>query len=166
MLIKEIFVFTFLLILVINYNNYIANINIEHSFAQKLTEKKNSWLSKRDNLNITMSLSPPIPTIDQNTKISFDIKKLNNTGASNFENMSGRVIIADNDGRLFKFANQNITNSKLSVNYIFPSNGSDRIILELYKNKTPFNIGSFNVNITSQSQQQNSDFFSNLFKGL
>ncbi|MGN6708519.1 MAG: hypothetical protein ACTHKF_04150, partial [Candidatus Nitrosocosmicus sp.] len=104
--------------------------------------------------------------IDQNTKISFDIKKLNNTGVSNFENMSGRVIIADNDGRLFKFANQNITNSKLSVNYIFPSNGSDRIILELYKNKTPLNIGSFNVNITSQSQQQNSDFFSNLFKGL
>ncbi|MGN6560375.1 MAG: hypothetical protein ACTHJ2_07610, partial [Candidatus Nitrosocosmicus sp.] len=88
-MIKEIFVFSFFLILVINYNNYIANMNIYHSFAQKVTEKKNSWLSKRDNLNITMSLSPPLPIIDQNTKISFDIKKLNNTGASNFENMSG-----------------------------------------------------------------------------
>jgi hypothetical protein len=113
-----------------------------------------------------MSLSPSLPVTDQNTTISFEIKKLNNAISSNYANLSGRVVIVDSDGRLFKFGNQSITDNKLSINYIFPSNGEDRIILELYKNQTPFTIGSFNLNVTTPNNQQNNNFFTNLFKGL
>lgn len=172
-MLKWILVFTFHLILLMGYNSFTTNINLGHSFAQNIsnksnTAKTNSWISKRDNLNISMSLNPPQPLADQNTKISFEIKKLNSTAASNLDHLIGRVVIVDSDGRLFKFGDQNVTNNKFSVNYIFPSNGSDRIILELYKDKTPFTIGSFNINIiSSQAQQQNSNnFFTNLFKGL
>ena len=168
-MIKGVFVFTLFLIVLIGFSNYGLHSKFHYSFAQNSVNnnsKPNSWISKRDNLNITMSLSPSLPAIDQNTTISFEIKKLNNAIVSNYENLSGRVVIVDSDGRLFKFGNQSITDNKLSINYIFPSNGEDRIILELYKNKTPFTIGSFNLNIASPTNQQNNDFFTNLFKGL
>lgn len=168
-MIKGVFVFTLFLILLIGYSSNGLYSKFHYSFAQNSVNnnsKPNSWISKRDNLNITMSLSPSLPAIDQNTTISFEIKKLNNAIASNYKNLSGRVVIVDSDGRLFKFGNQSISDNKLSLNYIFPSNGEDRIILELYKNKTPFTIGSFNLNITGPNNQQNNDFFTNLFKGL
>jgi hypothetical protein len=163
-------VFSLILFLFIGFNNSISHFNILPSFAQNITKenagKTSSWISKRDNLNITMSLSPSLPVTDQNTTISFEIKKLNNAISSNYANLSGRVVIVDSDGRLFKFGNQSITDNKLSINYIFPSNGEDRIILELYKNQTPFTIGSFNLNVTTPNNQQNNNFFTNLFKGL
>ena len=169
-MVKKALVFSLILFLFIGFNNFVAHYNFFHSFAQNITKenavKTSSWTSKRDNLNITMSLSPSLPVMDQNTTISFEIKKLNNAISSNYANLSGRVVIVDSDGRLFKFGNQSITDNKLSINYIFPSNGEDRIILELYKNQTPFTIGSFNLNVTTPNNQQNSDFFSNLFKGL
>ncbi len=77
--------------------------------------------------------------------------------------------MADSDGRIFKFGQQNITDNKFFVNYIFPNNGTDRIILQIYKNEIPFAIGSIDLNvplIQSQSSSPDNNFFTNLFKGL
>ena len=128
--------------------------------------KANTWISKRDNLNITMSLEPKVPVIDEKTKIIFDIRKLNSSGF--FDNTNARVTITDHDGRLFKFDNQPILNAKFSVDYIFPDDGAHSIIFQLYKNNTAFTVGSFDIIIPHQQKQQPAQsighFFSNLFK--
>ncbi len=73
--------------------------------------------------------------------------------------MSARVTMTDSDGRIFKFGQQNITDNKFAVNYIFPSNGTDRVILQLYKNKTPFTIGSFDISVPFAQPPQDNNFF-------
>src|SRR3954463_1199800 len=61
----------------------------------------NTWISKRDNLNIAMRTMPEIPIIDEKTKVSFEIRNLND---SKFvEGLNSRVTITDDAGRLFKF---------------------------------------------------------------
>ena len=164
-MLKFLYIVTIFIVLLLYTNNYIFNIN--NSFSQTPFGKNNAntWISKRENLNISITLDPKVPIVDTNTKISFDIKKLNSSITSDLENLSGKVTIVDSDGRIFKFDNKNITGNKFFVNYIFPSDGQNKILLQLYKNKIPFTISYFNLNI-SLPQSQNNDFFANLFKGF
>ena len=127
--------------------------------------KNNTWISKQNNLNITMSLMPKVPVIDEKTNISFEIRKLN--GSSMYENLNAKATITDQDGRLFKFNNQYIpiTNGKFSLEYRFPSEGEHRVILQLYKNDSAFAISSFDIVIPNPSPPQSPhDLFSRLFK--
>ncbi len=128
----------------------------------------NTWISERDNLNITMKIMPGVPVIDEKTKISFEIRKLNDTKF--IENLDARVTITDHDGRLFKFNNQYmpISNGKFSVEYIFPDDGEHRIILQLYRNEYAFAVSYFNIVIPhpKQSSLPNDNFLDNLFKNL
>jgi hypothetical protein len=164
---KIICIIPIFMVLLFYFNHYVL-ININSSFSQNSVDKNNSpniWISKRENLNISITLDPKVPIPDQNTKISFDIKKLDSSISSNLNNISGKITIVDSDGRLFKFDNKNITGNKFFVNYIFPSDGQNKIILQLYKNKVPLTIGYFNLNI-SLPKPPNNDFFANLFKGF
>ena len=126
----------------------------------------NTWISKRDNLNITMQTMPEIPIIDEKTKISFEIRKLNDSKF--IEDFNARVTITDDAGRLFKFNNQYIPvpNGKFSVEYIFPDYGKQKIILQLYRNESAFAVGYFNIVIpqTKQPPSPNDNFLANLFK--
>ncbi len=50
------------------------------SFSQgkdlpKQDNKTNSWLSKRDNLNVTMDLAPKVPIVDEKTRITFEVRE-------------------------------------------------------------------------------------------
>ena len=167
---KSIVVFSSFLILLFSFNNISSFINVNISFAQNTTANKSidkvqSWISKKDNLNISITLDPPVPVVDKSTKISFEMNKLNNSISSNFTNLSAKVTIADSDGRLFKFEKQNIIDNKFFVNYIFPSNGTDRVLLQLYKNGIPHSIGSFDISVPLPPSPQD-NFFTNLFKGL
>ncbi len=109
--------------------------------------KNDTWISKRNNLNVTISLEPKVPVIDEKTNISFELRTLNDF--SLLENLSARVTLTDHDGRLFKFNNQNmpVSDGKLSVEYIFPDDGEHRVILQLYKNESAFSISSFDIAI-------------------
>jgi len=83
--------------------------------------KNNQWISERDNLNITIDLVPKIPVIDENTKISFEIRKLNNSETfEDFEDLNTKVTMTDHDGRIYKFENKliPIINGKFFVDYI------------------------------------------------
>jgi hypothetical protein len=127
----------------------------------------NTWISKRDNLNITMKAMPEIPIIDEKTKISFEIRKLNDSKL--VEGLNARVTITDDAGRLFKFNNQYlpVSNGKISVEYIFPDYGEHRIILQLYRNESAFAVSNFNIVIPQTKQQPpspNDNFLANLFK--
>ncbi|MEJ7641945.1 MAG: hypothetical protein WKF36_07090 [Candidatus Nitrosocosmicus sp.] len=128
--------------------------------------KSNTWISIQNNLNITMSLEPAVPIIDQKTKIAFDVRKLN--GSSAFKNLNARTTITDHDGRLFKLNIQPVSKGKFSVDYLFPDDGQHRIIVQLYKNTTAFTLGSFDITIPhpQPAKQPIEEFFSNLFKRL
>src|SRR5215207_1886000 len=127
----------------------------------------NTWISKRDNLNITMKVVPEIPVIDEKTKISFEIRKLNDSKLVE-EDLSARVTITDHDGRLFKFNNQYmpVSNGKISVEYIFPDDGEHRVILQLYRNESAFAVSYFNIVIPHPKQPPapNGNLLDNLFK--
>ena len=119
--------------------------------------KNDSWISERDNLNMTIKLEPAVPIIDETTKISFDARYLDSSKP--FENLNSKVTITDHDGRLYKFENKTIPviNGKFSVNYIFPDDGEHRIILQLYKNSTPFTVSSFDLAIPHPVPQSTED---------
>ena len=126
----------------------------------------NTWIGKRDNLNVTMNIMPKIPIIDEKTKISFEIRKLNDSKF--IEDLNARITITDNAGRLFNFNNQYIpvSNGKISVDYIFPDYGEHRIILQLYRNESAFAVSNFNIVIPQAKQppSPNDNFLANLFK--
>ena len=120
--------------------------------------KNDSWISERNNLNVTVQLMPIVPVIDETTKILFEVTSLNNFKP--FEDLNTRVTITDHDGRLYKFENSllPVIDGQFSVDYIFPDDGEHRIILQLYKNTTPFTVSSFDLLIphaTPPSQTDN-----------
>ena len=135
--------------------------------------KNDYWISQRDDLNITIKLVPDVPVIDENTKILFEVMHLlNNSGP--YKDLNTRVTITDHDGRLFKFENKliPITNGQFSINYIFPDDGEHKIILQLYKNTTPFTVGSFDLVVPHPTALQSQtdkilkpffDFFNSLW---
>lgn len=63
--------------------------------------KTDTRVSKQNNQNVTISLGPKVPVIDEKTVILFEIRKLNDS--SIFENISARVTLTDRDRRLFGF---------------------------------------------------------------
>ena len=90
---------------------------------------------------------PSLPVIDEATKLLFEVTYLNNSKP--YEDLNTRVTITDHDGRLYKFENKlvPVIDGQFSINYIFPDDGEHRIILQLYKNMTPFSVGSFDLAI-------------------
>ena len=157
-----------LLMVTISGSFYITNANNLVSAQSELnntiptnTIANETWLSKRDNLNITIDLNPKIPIIDEWTLIQFEVRKLDSGDLVN-DTLTSNVTITDHDGRLFKFPEQIIANGKFSVDYIFPDDGQHRIILQFYKNSTAFTVASFDLNISHP--QPSDDFLSWLFQ--
>ena len=157
-----------LLMVTISGSFYITNANNLVSAQSELnntiptnTIANETWLSKRDNLNITINLNPKIPIIDEWTLIQFEVRKLDSGDLVN-DTLTSNVTITDHDGRLFKFPEQIIANGKFSVDYIFPDDGQHRIILQFYKNSTAFTVASFDLNISHP--QPSDDFLSWLFQ--
>ena len=112
-----------------------------------------------------MSLIPPLPIIDQTTKINFEVKKLDNSGF--LDTASAKITITDQDGRLYKFDNKffPIVDGNVSVNYLFPVEGEHEVILQLYNNSRPFTVSSFHI-IIPQSVPKDNNIVSNLFGNL
>ncbi len=144
-----------------NANNLVFGQSDLNNTIPTNTIANETWLSKRDNLNITIELNPKIPIIDEWTLIQFEVRKLDSSDLVN-DTLTSNVTITDHDGRLFKFPEQIIANGKFSVDYIFPDDGQHRIILQFYKNSTAFTVASFDLNISHP--QQPDDFLSWLFQ--
>ncbi len=67
----------FLPIIIVNSFQY--NLLIYSQSENTDVIENNTWISKQDNLNVTMGLVPKVPNIDEKTKITFEIRKLNNS---------------------------------------------------------------------------------------
>ncbi len=153
-----------IMLLILNYTKF---PNFVFSQNNKIVNPivNSTWISKRDNLNITMSLIPQMPIIDQTTKINFEVKKLDNLGL--LGNASAKITITDQDGRLYKFDNKffPILDGNVSVEYLFPVEGEHKVILQLYNNSRPFTVSSFDI-IIPQSVPKDDNLVSNLFGNL
>jgi hypothetical protein len=139
---------------IFEYNSNAFLLNGTTSFVVK----NDSWISERNDLNVTIQLVPKIPVIDETTKILFEVTNLNDSKPN--MDLNTRVTVTDHDGRLYKFENKliPIINGQFSVNYIFPDDGEHRIILQLYENITPLTVSSFDLLIphtTPPSQTDN-----------
>jgi len=108
------------ILLILNYAKFPNFVFSQNNKINVNPIVNSTWISKRDNLNITISLTPQMPIIDQTTKINFEVKKLDNQGFLN--NASAKITITDQDGRLYKFENKffPLINGKVSVDYLFP----------------------------------------------
>ena len=70
----------YLLTIISNYNTNNSFTVFSQSANYNDQENKiNTWISKQNNLNITMNLNPKIPVVDEKTKITFDVRKLNSS---------------------------------------------------------------------------------------
>ena len=153
------------MLLILNYAKFPNFVFSQNNKINVNPIVNSTWISKRDNLDITMSLTPQMPIIDQATKINFEVKKLDNQGFLN--NASAKITITDQDGRLYKFENKffPIINGYVSVGYLFPVEGEHEVILQLYYNSMPFTVSSFNI-IIPQSVPKDNNLISNLFGNL
>jgi hypothetical protein len=159
----KLIILTSLFLLIINLNLFHSDSIVLAQTDRMKVVKNNTWISKQNNLNVTMNLQPKIPVVDDKTKIIFEIKKLNNSDF--FENLNAKVTMTDSDGRLFKFNNQSVSDGKFSVEYLFPSKGEHRVILQLYQNESAFAVGSFDI-VVPQTPPPSGNLLSNIFKNI
>jgi hypothetical protein len=68
------------MLLILNYTKFPNFVFSQNNKINVNPIVNGTWISKRDNLNITMSLIPPMPIIDQTIKINFEVKKLDSSG--------------------------------------------------------------------------------------
>ena len=130
------------------------------SQTENIQEANNdAWISERDNLNVTMNLIPKVPTIDQPTEIQFEIRELD-TGMP-YNDLTANVTILDSDSRLFKFAEQPVSDGIFSVIYIFPDDALNNIIVQMERNSTAFGVAAFEVDVP---QTNPSDILSQLLQ--
>ncbi len=142
------------------YNLVIAQSDLNNTISTN-TIANETWLSKGNNLNITIKLDPKVPLIDEWSLIQFEVRKLDSGDLVN-GGLTSNVTITDHDGRLFKFPEQIITNGEFSVEYIFPDDGQHRIILQFYNDSAAFTVASFDL--TLSHPQPSNDFLSWLFQ--
>ena len=158
------------LVLIINFSIFVSTHQITYSQNSQNNNSGNiySWVSKRDNLNITMQFEPKNPVIYYQTKILFKINNLN--GSEYVKNITAIVTILDSEGGLYKFGKQKVIDGKTFINYIFPNSGKNKIILQLYENNSGLALASFDVQLRNSSPSTNDNnsgnFFSDLFKNF
>ena len=152
---------------------YFLDQNLLITHSQNVTNiiKNSTWISISKNLTLSLELIPKTPIIDEMTRMQFELTSLN--GSNQDENIKAKVTVTHHDGRLSKFDGKLIplSNGKFSVDYIFPDDGEHRIILQIYKNTTPFTVSSFDLAIPhSVAPSENEkllnpfiDFFDSIF---
>lgn len=135
-------------------NNYVHNVY--------------SSIGKSNYLVINMQFEPNIPLYYKQTKILFHIDNLIN---SNIKNLTAFVTILDNSGSIYKYGNLKVINGKFFINFIFQNYLQNKIIVQLYSNKSGVALTTFDFQIhppqsTKKTEPENPlfIFFKNLFK--
>ena len=59
-------------------------------------------------------------------------------GSKDFKNLTAFITILGNEWGLYKHGKQEVNDGKVFINYIFPNNINNKIIIQLYKNDQGF----------------------------
>ncbi len=145
-------------------------------YPQKLQSSINndgdySWIGKTERLNVTIILDPKVPKVYHQTHILFEISSLN--GSDQARNITAIATIIGSDGEIYKFGKQEVQDGKYSINYIFPNDYKNKILLQIYKNGFGLALASFDVKATNTttipptlSDNSNPDRLGNLLANL
>ena len=128
---------------------FVTNYHIVYSQDFKNNINAYSRIFKSNDLNITMQFDPKTPIINKQTKIIFQITHLN--GSKDFKNLTATITVLDNEGGLYKFGKQEVNNGKTFINYIFPNNVNNKIIIQLYKNNQGLALASYDIQSSNTS---------------
>ncbi len=138
---------TFALSIVLVVLVYFLDQNLPTTHTQNVTNiiKNSTWMSISKNLTLSLELIPKTPIIDEMTRMQFELRSL--SGSNQDEDIKAKVTVTDHDGRLYKFEGKLIplSNGKFSVDYIFPDDGEHRVIVQLYRNTTPYTVSAFDL---------------------
>lgn len=78
-----------------------------------------------------------------------------------YREITANVTILNSDGRLFKFAEQPVSDGIFSVIYIFQDDALNNIIVQMKRNSTAFGVAAFEVDIPHTNP---GDIWSQLFQ--
>ena len=110
-----------------------------------------------------MKLEPNVPIIDKWTRMDFELRNQEGDGEFVKGNFTSNATITDHAGRLFKFPEKTIEDSRFFLEYIFPDDGQHQVILQLYDNSRAITVASFDLNIP-HSQTTPGNLLSQLFQ--
>ncbi len=154
--------------LILLISPFLNSISAEPSnINNNYTHKVYSSIGKSNYLIINMEFDPKIPIYYKQTKILFHVHNLINP---NIKNLTAFVTILDKSGGLYKFGNLKVINHRFFINFIFQNYLQNKIVVQLYSNKSGGALTSFDFQIypsqsTKKYESQNPflDFFKNLF---
>ena len=112
-----------------------------------IKEKVQEWIDKNKNIKIQFDYSPEKPIIDTFTELQFSVQDLETK--LHLKDFDARVVVTK-DQRLFKFENITVTNGDFSIKYIFPDDGTHKVLLRVNTNNSIV-LASFSVFVPHQS---------------
>jgi hypothetical protein len=96
--------------------------------GQTSTSRSQTWIDKENNVKISFSYTPSVPTVDKSTELKFNITDLRK--GNSIDSSLARVVIT-NGQRTFKFPQVTVHNGTFSVNYLFPDIGTYQSIVRI-----------------------------------
>ena len=113
-----------------------------------IKEKVQEWIDKNKNIKIQFDYSPEKPIIDTFTELQFSVQDLETK--QHLKDFDARVVVTKDQRLLFKFENITVTNGDFSIKYIFPDDGTHKVLLRVYTNNSIV-LTSFSVFVPHQS---------------
>jgi hypothetical protein len=120
---------------------------INSSYAHLDSNKTQVWQDSQDNLEIQFAYEPEKPIIDTFTNLGFSVTNLQ-TGEHIKDSIAS--VTVTNGQRLFKFQNISVPEGDFSVDYLFPDDGTHKVLLRLDRNES-IHLASFQVFVPHQS---------------
>ena len=116
------------------------------SFAHLYGNKTQEWVRNSDGIKVQFTYQPEKPIIDTFTELKFSVQNLSTS--DHLKDFTARVVVTSG-GTLFKFENITVPDGDFSVKYIFPDDGTYKVIVRINE-KSSSALASFNVFVPIQ----------------
>ena len=124
----------------------ISTITSQLSYAHLYGNRTQVWINNNDRIKIQFTYQPEKPIIDTFTELKFSVQNL--TTSDHLKDITARVVVTNGE-RFFKFENITVPDGDFSVKYIFPDDGTHKVIVRINE-KNSAALASFNVFVPIQ----------------
>lgn len=142
------------LIILLNQSIILSEAHIKESKVQES-------IDKNTNIKIQFGYTPEKPIIDTFTELQFSVQDLE-TG-EHIKDFDARVVVT-NGQRLFKFENITVADGDFSVKYLFPDDGTHKVLTRINTNNSVL-LASFSVFVPHQAPPSILDPFPKTVEG-
>ena len=116
-------------------------------YAQLSVPLVQQWMDKERDVRIQFSHIPQKPTADSPTVLDFSARNL--TTGQKINNLRANVVIVNDFQRASKFLNIPVSGGDFSLNYSFPYDGHNQILVNLKRNSFGLALASFDVSVAA-----------------